>query len=157
MSSHHNRFSLIWLLGMILIMPLFVFYFWYRTEVLPDERWIPLIVSDKTKKFSNYSLVVPERSSYKLFMCNGNDKHDKKELKGLLYSAQNMMKLKDSVQGVKIHFNDKATYNSFIIALRALVEAKVDLYEFEGNNLRAIYWSAGEERKLKKLYHIMPE
>jgi len=157
MVSHHNRFSLVWLSGMILIVPLFVFCFWDKTGVLPNERWIPLIVSDKTKTFSKYSFVVPGRSSYKLFVCNGNDKHDIKELQDLLYSAQNMMKLKDTVQGVKIHFNDRAKYNSFVTALRALAVARVDLYEFEGNNLRAIYLSSGEERKSRNLYHLMPE
>lgn len=88
------------------------------------------------KKYENLSFDQNEfeRRAYKEVSLN-NDKKSKKTFKYIDQFVNDIVQTKDTINGLKIHFEEEATYNEFIEVLNIFTERDAELYILDHNTM----------------------
>ncbi len=89
-----------------------------------------------TKKYDhvNYGQSEFKKRAYKEVHLS-NDKNSKNTFKYIDQFVNDVVQTKDSINGLKIHFGENATYNEFIEVLNIFNEREAELYILDHNTM----------------------
>lgn len=89
-----------------------------------------------TKKYDhvNYGQNEFKTRIYKDVHLN-NDKNSKNTFKNIDQFVNDVVQTKDTINGLKIHFEENATYNEFIEVLNIFTERDAELYILDNNTM----------------------
>ena len=93
-------------------------------------------IETMTKKYDhvNYGQNEFEKRVYKEIHLN-NDKNSKNTFKNIDQFVNDLVQTKDTINGLKIHFEEEATYNEFIEVLNIFTERDAELYILDHNTM----------------------
>ena len=126
----------------IILLPIFGIWYMNKYDYFTPLRSIDFTNIDfaeierMSKKYEhvNYGQNEFEKRAYKEVHLS-NDKNSKNTLKYIDQFVNDVFKTKDTIYGLKIHFEENATYNEFIEVLNIFTERDAELYILDNNTM----------------------
>nr|WP_298005224.1 hypothetical protein [uncultured Flavobacterium sp.] len=87
------------------------------------------------KEDSSYDAYEYDKRIYKEVNLNGNQEDSRKTVRYIDDFVNDVIKTKDTINGLKIHFEEKATYNEFIEILNIFNEREAQMYILDHNTI----------------------
>lgn len=145
MPRQHKQFHFTGLYGIILLIPALIFFYGFKANVLVAANAIPIDVEDyDTRYILHYTK--PNRP-FKIFTLTGIKNEELNAVKEIRLATQKMMVSKDTVTGIKVRLEPKASYNAFIQVYKLFAEEHVEFYGIGDDMLWAIYPSDAEKKE----------
>jgi ribosomal protein S10 len=131
MQSHQKHRKVFYVPGMfsLVVLPIMFLCYFYSHKSFYIESSIPLGLPDKQtiEKLSNETgFPIPRK--YKEFTFNGSLKFEKTKLENFQSALKVQNKLKDTINGIKLHIGSKMKYEVYIEILEILEVEKTPTY-----------------------------
>lgn len=143
--------------GMIslVFIPLLCLCYFYKNDSFKVYCGINYSLPSNDDKFfqeikSKYGY--PRHRNYREFSFNDSDELEKNKLLKLQFSLRELIKINDTINGIKIHFGEKTNYAVFISVIDILYIEDVPTWQPDQND---IYVSVGA-KSIKKNNFICP-
>lgn len=128
-----KRKKIFYVPGMIslVLIPLFCFYHFYKVDAFEVPRAMNLSIP-VGNDFEEYKIASLRK--YKVFNFDGSDL-EKKKLNEMKLYLRKLRIEKDTVNGIKMHFDSKSYYQTFITTLDILVEEDAPTWAINDNDI----------------------
>jgi hypothetical protein len=128
-----KRKKIFYVPGMIslVLIPLFCFYHFYKVDAFEVPRAMNLSIP-VGNDFEEYKIASLRK--YKVFNFDGSDL-EKKKLNEMKLYLRKLRIEKDTVNGIKMHFDSKSYYQTFITTLDILVEEDAPAWAINDNDI----------------------
>ncbi|UUF14625.1 MULTISPECIES: hypothetical protein [Flavobacterium] len=155
-AKREKRKKIFYVPGMIslVLIPLFCFYHFYKVDAFKVYGAIDLSLPNKGD-FEKYK--VETLRKYKVYKFSGNEFEDKKKLNEMRFYLRKLRKEKDTINGIKLQYNSKTNYDTFIRTLDILTIEKAPAWGIFDDDIYVIA-NSNTPKKTKKdtiEYHTM--
>ncbi|MBE8728021.1 hypothetical protein [Flavobacterium hungaricum] len=135
--------------GMIslVLIPLFCLYHFYKVDAFKVYGSINISMPYEKDYFAKYKFA--SLREYKVFDFNENESKTKEQLKNVRLYLQNLIKARDTINGVKLHYGPKMHYETFIKTIDILNEVEAPVWGIDGNDVY-IFAARNTPKKVKK-------
>ncbi|KUJ61815.1 hypothetical protein AR687_11400 [Flavobacteriaceae bacterium CRH] len=135
--KREKRKKIFYVPGMIslVFIPLFCFYHFYKVDAFKVYGSIGLGMPNQGD-FVKYK--VETLRKYKVYKFKGNEFDDKKTLNQMTFYLRKLISDKDTVNGVKLQYNTKTSYDVFIRTLDILAIENAPTWGIFGNDVYII-------------------
>jgi len=153
--EREKRKKIFYVPGMIslIFIPLFCLYHFNKVDAFKVYGAIELSLPNK-EDFEKYK--VETLRKYKVYKFSGNEFDDKKKLYEMRFYLKKLRSTKDTVNGIKLQYNSKTNYDTFIKTLDILAIEDPPTWGMFGNDIYVIATS-NSPKKVKKesVGHVM--
>lgn len=133
MKERLRRKKIFYVPGMISIIfiPLLCLFYFYKTDAFEVNVGMDLTLGDE-KSFLEYKVATSRK--YKIFNLDKNEPVNKKSLDEMRFYLRQLIKKKDTINGIVAHFGFQTKYDVFIDVLNALVIEEAPAYALYKDN-----------------------
>ncbi len=132
-AKREKRKKIFYVPGMIslVLIPLFCFYHFYKVDAFKVYNRIELYIP-VNNEFEKYKF--PTLREYKVFNFDGSQS-EKNRINEMKLYLRKLRVEKDTINGIKIHFGSKSSYQTFITSLDILVEEEAPTWITNKNDI----------------------
>jgi hypothetical protein len=149
MPRQYKQFHFTGLYGIILLIPALMFFYGFKTNTLVRTNAIFIDLEDNDPGYALYYF--RHEQPFRTFVLTGNAVEERQALKDFRLAVQQMMATHDTVTGIKIQFNPKASYNAFIQAYSMMKDEHIEYYGIGDKSLWVINASEYDKKQLGNL------
>lgn len=148
MAWDKTRKKIFYVPGMIslILIPLICIIYFFKTDSFKVYGVIQLGMPNKGD-FEKYK--VPTLRNYKVFNFSKSEFSERKNLNEMKLYLRKLMANKDTVNGIKVHYDSKTDYDVFIRTIDIVNIEKAPTWAIEGNDIY-ILASRNTSKKVKK-------
>jgi biopolymer transport protein ExbD len=131
MIPHKRHFALHGLIAITLLVPVLLFYYLFKVNIVTHETAVPIWVDDDKMQHALDS----HKRDYTTIKITGDKERDIEQMQKAQDAVRDISAANDTIKGVHFYFDKHSKYNEFVEALNILQVEKPQIFILMDNHL----------------------